>query len=161
MNRIEIIATGPEFIRDGIRGYEATIEELINHAEKEIHAVFYVISIHALRFIRLMKKKAEQGVKVNLVVNSLNELQDEVKEYLMEIQKRLAGIFQIISFHDLKNSDIHAKVLIVDRKKVLIGSANLSWGGITTNYEIGVMIEGEVAWSVAKLIDRIIFSEKE
>jgi phosphatidylserine/phosphatidylglycerophosphate/cardiolipin synthase-like enzyme len=48
---------------------------------------------------------------------------------------------------------LHAKVLVVDRKKAIVGSANFSWGGMYSNYEVGLLIEGEPAWKLAEIID--------
>ena len=49
---------------------------------------------------------------------------------------------------------IHAKVIISDRKKAVIGSANLTWSGMRTNYEIGTYVEGAEIWELSKIIDQ-------
>ena len=51
---------------------------------------------------------------------------------------------------------LHAKVIVVDRKGAVIGSANFSWGGMVANYEVGVLIDGYEAWKMAKLIDELL-----
>jgi hypothetical protein len=38
---------------------------------------------------------------------------------------------------------LHAKMLIADRRKVLIGSANMTEGGLSRNHEISVLIDSE------------------
>lgn len=50
---------------------------------------------------------------------------------------------------------LHAKVVVVDRKKAVLGSANFSWGGMAAHYEIGVLLEGDEAWTLSKLVDDV------
>lgn len=58
------------------------------------------------------------------------------------------------NFCDPAGRQLHAKVLVSDRKKALVGSANFSWGGMIANYEIGIMLEGDAAWKMAEIIDK-------
>ena len=155
---IRIVATGPRFIGSGIRSFESVIEELINSADDEIHVAVYLIAPSASHIIRLIESKAECGVRVNILVNSLDELDVRIKNSLIKLRENFPKSVRVVSFGDLKKpgeGDFHAKILIVDRKKALIGSANLSWGGTVANYEIGILIEGEIAWQMAGLIDEL------
>lgn len=62
---------------------------------------------------------------------------------------------KIIDFSRINNQQLHAKILVVDRKKAVIGSANFSWGGMYANYEVGLFVEGEIAWELAGIIDAL------
>ena len=64
---------------------------------------------------------------------------------------------KIIDFVDERKRQLHAKVLIVDRMKALVGSANFTLGGMFTNYEVGVKVEGEAAWKLAALVDSLVY----
>lgn len=55
---------------------------------------------------------------------------------------------------------LHAKVVVVDRKKAILGSANFSWGGMAAHYEIGIFLEGDEAWTLSKLVDNVADSTK-
>jgi cardiolipin synthase len=57
------------------------------------------------------------------------------------------------SFESNGKDYLHAKALIIDRKKAIIGSANLSWGGMFSNHEIAVLLEGKEMWSLASLLE--------
>lgn len=48
MNKVQILATGFEFMKEGIRGIEPVIEELINSAQEEIHIMAYIFTPSAL-----------------------------------------------------------------------------------------------------------------
>lgn len=56
-------------------------------------------------------------------------------------------------------SDLHAKVIVADRSKAVVGSSNLSRRGMLTNYELAVLVEGNAAVTVAKAVDRLFDSE--
>jgi len=58
-----------------------------------------------------------------------------------------------IDFHDPGGAPLHAKILLTDRTKGIVGSANLSWGGMIANYEIGLLIEGEGVWRLVQVFD--------
>ncbi len=51
---------------------------------------------------------------------------------------------------------VHAKVIVVDERKVLIGSANPTFSGFFTNYELGLVIESvEIAQKITLLLRRL------
>lgn len=156
MTRIEIVATGPEFTGRGIRGFESVIEEIIFSAESEILIVSYIITSSALHVLGLMEKALHRGVKIMMVINNIHDLDPDVRNRLFSMKRKFPGTFNLINFRDFADRDIHAKVIIADRKKAVIGSANLSWGGIRANYEIGVLIEGETVWQIVKVIDNLL-----
>ena len=51
---------------------------------------------------------------------------------------------------------LHAKVIVVDRRDVLITSANLTGHGIDTNLELGLRVLGQPAEDTAAHFDRLI-----
>lgn len=156
MTRIEIIATGPELTGRGIRGFESVVEEVIASAENELWIISYIITSSALQVYKLMKKALQRGVKITMIINNIHDLEPNIRNYLFSMRQEFPGIFHLVNFRDLTDRDIHAKVIIADRKKAVIGSANLSWGGIRANYEIGVLIEGEPVWQIVKVLDSLL-----
>lgn len=54
-----------------------------------------------------------------------------------------------------EDGPLHAKVLVADRKSAVVGSANLSWGGMVTNNEVALLVQDNSAWTLASLIDRL------
>lgn len=156
MTRIEIVATGPELTRKEIRGFESVVEEVIASAESEIWVASYIITSSALQVLGLMRKALQRGVKITMIINNIHELEPDVRNCLSSMKQEFTGIFHLVSFRDFTDRNIHAKVLIADRKKAVVGSANLSWGGIRANYEIGVLIEGEPVWQIVKVLDDLL-----
>ncbi|MEM3186503.1 MAG: phospholipase D-like domain-containing protein [Conexivisphaerales archaeon] len=59
----------------------------------------------------------------------------------------------MFDFKDHEKKQLHAKIIVSDRTKALVGSANFSWGGMYSNYEIGLLIEGQVACKLGDITD--------
>ena len=59
---------------------------------------------------------------------------------------------------DKPGSKLHAKVVIVDGRDLLITSANLSGAGLADNLELGVRLRGEVAAQCAEHFNGLIRS---
>ena len=79
-----------------------------------------------------------------------------IKEKLQGLNNKFGGRnFVLADFEKPDLGYLHAKVMVADREKMIIGSANLSAGGQKNNYEMGVLIEGEEAWKVADVIEQI------
>lgn len=150
MEDVEILATGPEFVKEGVRGIEPVIEEMILDAKDEIQMVAYVITSN--RLLRLLDDACNRGVKITLIINRFQGQNNTIKSALKHLVERYNSM-QIIDFSKNDNTQLHAKALVVDRKKGVIGSANFSWNGMFGNYEIGVSISRKHSWRVAKIID--------
>ncbi len=155
LTEVEIIGTGVEFLRTGIMGMEPTIKLLITEATTEIQIMAYVFTESALPILNLLEKQAAKGIMVTIVVNNLNSQRQVIVSKLNELAKYPR--VKIIDFIDKRNRQLHAKVLVIDRKKALVGSANFTWGGMLTNYEVGIKVEGEMAWKLAKLVDSLVY----
>jgi len=160
VTRIEILATGPELLKKGIRGIEPVMEELIADAVSEVQILVYVFTPQAIHVLNLIRKAAERGVRVTMVVNSLESQHEEIRRELGLLASRYPHM-KIISFMGSGNRQLHAKIIVADRKKAVVGSANFSWGGMYANYEVGLLVEGEIAWKLADIVDSLSQVSKE
>jgi len=153
MSPIKILATGSDFLKEGVRGTGPVVEELMENINNELHILAYVISKHAEKFLGLIENALESGVKTTLVINNLKEQDDEVRDKLLQWKKKFS-YFNLVDFNR-KGKTLHAKVVVVDREKAVLGSANFSWGGMSGNYEIGILLEGRDAWTLSRLVDDV------
>jgi phosphatidylserine/phosphatidylglycerophosphate/cardiolipin synthase-like enzyme len=155
VSSVQLLGTGPEFIRKGIRGIEPVIEEAILSARSDIHILAYLFTPRATGFLDLLEGAAKKSVKIRILVNRLDRQHVRIRSRLMSLRKSCHTV-DVASFVGEDRRQLHAKVVVADRKKAIIGSANFSWGGMVANYEIGVLIEGQAAWKMAELIDSMI-----
>src|SRR6266705_129772 len=132
MNNVQIIATGPELVRAGARAIEPVIEELMLGAKREIHLVAYVFTVQADRFLTLLGQTAERGVRLTVVVNHLERQDRRVREGLLSLARSFDHA-KVASFTG-NGAQLHAKAVVADRERAVVGSANFSWGGMATNY---------------------------
>jgi len=158
-NKVSLIVTGLEILLPQTRSIDSVVQQLIQEAKREIHVAAYLLTKGALHIIEQLERSAENGIKITILVDHLEEQEYPIVRRLKSLATR--PNVSVISFCDPKGGHLHAKVLVVDRTKAVIGSANLSWGGMVTNYEIGVLVEGETAWKIAEIIDRLVMLAKQ
>ncbi|MHA1195194.1 MAG: phospholipase D-like domain-containing protein [Promethearchaeota archaeon] len=152
MTEIIIVSTGEKWVGYGIRSFSSIVEEMINDAEREIIMTIYIIS--DIKIIRNIKKALDRGISIEIYIyfpeifpvsKAINEILDFKNEY------------RHLKIYKIPDKILHAKVLITDSFKVLIGSANLTLGGMIKNYELGVLIKnGRIAQKIITLLKRIM-----
>jgi phosphatidylserine/phosphatidylglycerophosphate/cardiolipin synthase-like enzyme len=166
MTNATIIATGTEFVNKGLRRTQPVIEEMIKNANKSIHILNYSFGPDAEGLWDMLDDILGKGKHVTIVVNDLSRLDDDnphekkVKERLYGLNNKFGKRNFVLA--DFKKPDgwMHAKVIVADRNKMVIGSANLSKGGLKNHYEMGVLIEGEEAGMVAKIIQQTAINKE-
>jgi len=55
--------------------------------------------------------------------------------------------------------DLHAKVIVIDRRLALVGSSNLSRRGLLTNHELALVVEGPAVAEIGRAMDRLLASQ--
>jgi phosphatidylserine/phosphatidylglycerophosphate/cardiolipin synthase-like enzyme len=153
MSDIEILATGPAFVKEGVRAVEPVVEGLIRNAGDEIQIAAFTLTEGARRIIGLLEEAAKKGRKVTVIVNRLSLKTSTIQGSLTMLARNYPTNTAIIDFTDPQDLDLHAKIVVVDRNIAVVGSANFSWSGMYGNYEIGIMLKGQQVWKIAKFID--------
>jgi phosphatidylserine/phosphatidylglycerophosphate/cardiolipin synthase-like enzyme len=158
-NQISVIVTGTTWMGSGIGSIESAMERLFREAGQEISLSVYSISTAYDLIFEWIENALSRGILIKMVVNRLSEQRPDVVEKL----KSLAALyphFHLFDFVSDTETDLHAKVVLVDRKVAIVGSSNLSSRGFKTNHEMALLVEGEVAGEVGKAIDRLFSSPK-
>lgn len=155
MNDVQLLVTGRYFTGAGLRGIEPVMEELIASAHREIQMLIYLLSEGAFPLLLGLQEALSRGVRCTLVVNHMQDHDPTVKTILDSLGARFPNA-RIVDFSDPKGGQLHAKILVVDRQRAVVGSANFSWGGLFGNHEVGVLLEGAIAWDLASLIDSFL-----
>jgi cardiolipin synthase len=96
-----------------------------------------------------------------MLINRYEEQHESVKAGLSKLQKQFPGLFQLFSFiPSHAEADLHAKIILVDRKYALVGSANLSLRGLMDNHELGLVVEGDTVADLTRAIDLLFKSHR-
>lgn len=150
-----VVVTGTGWIGGGVGSVSSALDTILGAAEKEIHISAFSFTSRADLPLAAIATALERGVEVRIVVNHLSEQTPSVRRRL----ESLAAKYKHMHLYDyVGGGELHAKIVIGDRKTALVGSSNLSFRGLMTNHELGVVIEGTDAEAAAAVIDRLLRS---
>jgi phosphatidylserine/phosphatidylglycerophosphate/cardiolipin synthase-like enzyme len=150
--RVTPVATTPRAALRARRSAEV-MRELIDGAKEEITVLGYEISDVAI--IEALARRASLGVVVDLIVDTSQTPMDR----LMAAWPGGAGPASVWgSARDDRDKPyrLHAKAVIADGRRCMIGSANLTYSGLTTNLELGVLLEGHVVPRVRAYVTEMV-----
>ena len=152
---IDLSWTGPvQFSVEG-RTTPSIMEEMILNAKDSIIITGYSITDDVENFIRLLENTID-NVEVIFVIHSDDKNKNFEtlsnlwkKEKKPKVYSRTPGSLDVYF-------KIHAKILVVDNFDLLVTSANLTWHGMSNNFEIGLRVRGNTAKKVGALIRNLI-----
>ena len=158
MTSVEIIATGTEFTKS-FRSYQPVMAEILKNAN-EVHILNYMFGPESEGLWDMLWDILDKQKSVTIVVHQLSEQKSGAKDNLQNLNNEFGREnFKLAEFKMPDRGFLHAKVIVADWKKMIMGSANLSAGGLRDNYEMGVLIEGTESFEVAKVIQQIAGNE--
>ncbi|HEU4974153.1 MAG TPA: phospholipase D-like domain-containing protein [Baekduia sp.] len=160
---IQVAWTGPDAGGAVVRGTGAILKEMVRGAQAggEILLVGYSLTASgespSTEVIALLGEASRNQVALTVVLhkdeqeaNRANLLQNwdvfAVKPRVYTWEPSAGGPY----------TKLHAKVLVVDRRDVLVTSANLTYHGLTDNIEIGLRVQGPQAAAIASRFDHLI-----
>ena len=152
---LKIAVTGTAWMGGGIGSVQSAIEELLSVAEEEILIAIYEITEGATEFLDNLRICLARGIRVTFIINRYFDKP-------LYIRKKLEALNTIFPYFELRNfepktksDDLHAKLIVVDRSRALVGSANLTWNGLIGNHELVVVVYGKDASKIAELFDKL------
>jgi len=154
--QVDLSWTGPvQFSVEG-RTTPSILEEMVKNAHTSIIVTGYSITQEASNFIRLLEKAMDKNVEVIFVIHSDDENKNfETLSNLWNYEKKPKVYSRKPGPSDVYFK-IHAKMVVVDRFDLLVTSANLTWHGMTNNFEIGLRVRGKTAEKAENLIRNLI-----
>ena len=112
-------------------------------------------------FFQIIEDKLKARRTVQFIINDMEG--DLVGEFSKNKLNKLMKYdnFDLQNFVPKKKGGLlHAKIIVIDRKFALIGSANLSHHGLFSNYEIMIKVTGSAAADIANLLDGLAIAIK-
>lgn len=152
---VNVVVTGIDWMGGGVGSIETAMRQLFQEAKQEILLTAYAITNGADMLFEWLELALSRGVEIKMVVNRLEELNPAVNNKLHQLDNRYPH-FHLYNFTSDEYVDLHAKLIVVDREKAIVGSSNLSRRGLLTNYELALTVEGKTATEVASVVDRLI-----
>ena len=152
---VDLSWTGPiQFFVEG-RTTPSVIEEMILNAKDSIIITSYSITDDAESFIRLLENAIDKVEIIFVIHNDEKNKNFETlsnlwkKEKKPKIYSRTPGPLDVYF-------KIHAKMLVVDNYDLLVTSANMTWHGMSNNFEIGLRVRGSTAKKAESLVRDLI-----
>lgn len=110
--------------------------------------------------------KSERNVVIIVNDNQKGSCSDHAKITMRKLKKIFPNRFSYHLFNSKSNATLgkllHAKLVVVDSKIALVGSANISKGALVSNYEIMLKISGDAVSSLSLMLDNLVeILEKE
>jgi len=144
-----VVVGGCQWVGEGVRSVGSVIAEMIDSAEKELLLTVYILSSYDV--IEHIHHALARGVSVRVIMNSPDN-QMPVVQKLRDLEKE----YPYIGIMGVTDTMMHARVMVADRKTVLVGSVNLGISRMTKNYEMGLLVRNdEVAQQVEAILLRI------
>lgn len=155
-----ILVTGSLWMKQGHRSIGVVSHELAMEAQNEALMTLYTPGSTAETAKDLVETLVKKTVAVTVVINEWHKQPQNLKEALIDLKNRYPTHLRIYNFRASTREHfiLHAKAFVIDRKKAVIGSSNLSWSGMHNNYEIAVLLEGKDAEKVAQLLCALVNS---
>ena len=143
-----VVATGKGWIGHGIRSFADEIHDLLTGATEQIVMTAYLIRDDSI--IRDIDRASKRGVSIEIFYwDSDDMLVNRITVDRLSLMPKSDNI----RIHPVREGRLHAKVIVVDREIVLLGSANLTYSAMTDNYELGLIIkDGKIASDVIGLL---------
>ncbi len=165
-DKTRVLATGRLLIGGNDVGQIGrSLSDLMAETRTELIIVAYRFTIAVQDFREAFERVLSRGCRVCLVLDCPPEAasDDSSNEYLhrkivefpnLEVWDFLGTPVQGSSVGHV--GQLHAKVVVADRRKAVVGSANFSRNGLLENHEIAVLVQGKPALAVAKSVDRML-----
>ncbi|SMF06442.1 Phosphatidylserine/phosphatidylglycerophosphate/cardiolipin synthases and related enzymes [Alteromonadaceae bacterium Bs31] len=141
----ELIWSGPRTPIVSTRRTEQALLEVIDSAESQLFIVSFVIYKVPLIF-NAIEAALRRKVSVSMLLESSNQHGGSISvDVIGKIKVDLPGVslyWWNEKMDDLIDARVHAKVVVADRSKSFISSANLTGHAMNKNMEAGVLITG-------------------
>jgi cardiolipin synthase len=159
VDQVSIAVTGPGWLGGGVPAAERVLAELIASAQQEIMLTAYSITPGSDRIWVEFDQALASGIRVAVVIDRLDKQHVDTRSLLHRLVRTYRGAFSLYDFAgDDVITGLHAKVIVVDRRVALVGSANLSLRGMVTAHEMATIVRGPTANCIAQRLDVLIGS---
>ena len=161
VSEVSVAVTGLGWAGGGIRTIDGAMTDLVRSALSSIDITAYSMTGGASQVFDLIEDRLAANVTVRLVVNRLQHQVPPARLWLERLLDRFPDNFLLWDYPQPEASEmagLHAKVVVVDRARALVGSANLSFLGLAASHELAVVIDGQAAITVARCVDRLVGS---
>lgn len=111
------------------------------------------------RLLSAIVSAIQRGVCVTIVTHEAQNVSSLAAQSLEDLRRESVtrnGSLAVYSASATAGVLIHSKIILVDREKVIIGSANITSRGLAENVEAGVVLGTRAASEVAAVVEALL-----
>lgn len=148
----------PPALRERLGDLDQLLRDLILSARTSVLIVAPYLSPAGMRALKnSLGVAAQNGAAVRLVTGDLDADEEQNRKAVRElisgdVGQLIAGRLRVLTAAESMPVLLHAKLIVIDGSRGYLGSANLSWRGMESNFEIGVSLGERQAESLEDLI---------
>ena len=157
---VEIVWTGPSRISAGVGNTKPVIHNMLKSAApgERITIIDYVITSNAESIVEELNSCLADGVEIDLIVDKNSANQRQLKKCFAEKGLARPTIYTRKG-EESEYYKVHAKVIIVSDREMLVSSANLTELGTEVNFELGLRVRGPSVKKMLALVRQMIAEE--
>lgn len=157
---IEVVWTGPKAEGPLVRPTSDVITEMLSNVREagEILIVGYSLTVGRDTtmegIVRKLEEAARRRARITIVLHK--DESEGNKKALLDAWDVMVKKPRLMTWNpspDHPYTKLHAKTLVVDRLDLLVGSANFTFHGLSSNLELGLRVQGIQAREVAERFD--------
>jgi phosphatidylserine/phosphatidylglycerophosphate/cardiolipin synthase-like enzyme len=158
-DRVSLAVTGLGWLGAGVPAVERTLTDLLDAAEHEILLTVYSMTPGTGRVWDAIEKALATGIRCTLIANRLHEQHPDLRSLFLGLARKYPTSLRIYTFTGTDDKDaLHAKLVIVDRRVALVGSANLTFHGMVSAHELAIVVRGPTVDAIAGRVDLLLRS---
>jgi phosphatidylserine/phosphatidylglycerophosphate/cardiolipin synthase-like enzyme len=144
---IEIVWTGPTTSAVALRRTRLVLFDLIRGATSRITLVSYA-AFRQDDLVEELRSAASRGIRVRLVLESAAASRGRLDDDAARAFAALEGSVEVLEWPAELRGDgngkgvLHAKAVVVDGRRALVSSANLTAAALDHNMELGLLVRG-------------------
>lgn len=156
-DRVEIVWTGPSRISLGIRNTRPVIEGMLRSASpgETVTIVGYQITGNAKSVVAGLNKCLRSGVAVDIIMDKNSTNRREIAKCFAARGLARPTIYTRMG-EEPRLYKVHAKMIMIGDRQMLVSSANLTGLGTEVNFEIGLLVSGPSVICMHRMIRRMI-----
>jgi len=154
--KVELVWTGPVDLTVPARATSEVLCEMAGNACQSIDIVGYSLTSGCESVIEALVRARRRGVtRMRIIANQLDR-KIHVLNSLWPGDTEKPDYYTRPKSSTDPMASLHAKLMLVDDRELLVTSANLTYHGLNSNVEIGLRVTGKTCQRVAELLSSLI-----
>lgn len=143
-------------------GYAATAKTLLSKAQRSVMMVSPYLEARGVGLLtKELLDALHRGVNATVLTHGASDAASLASAALEEIRRAAAGLTGSLTVYSAAAETVllHPKLLVVDSRLALLGSANITGRGLSMNFEAGVSLGHAAAAEIERVVGDVIGSD--